>query len=88
MVDGNKKRLVVSLMQKTSRGARLNLPLDPDRGTVLMIDVRNVYRKVTRKIDDFSPEQEQNQLAIVWLYRGETGRYLGLVSGYCTPHSR
>ncbi len=53
------------------------------RDKVLMIDARNIYRKVTRKIYDFSPEQEQNILAIVWLYRGETGRYLDLVAGYC-----
>jgi type I restriction enzyme M protein len=53
------------------------------RDKVLMIDARNVYRKVTRKIFDFSPEQEQNLLAIVWLYRGETRRYLDLVAGYC-----
>ena len=52
------------------------------KNKVLMIDARNVYRKVTRKIYDFSPEQEQNLLAIVWLYRGETERYLGLVSDY------
>jgi len=51
--------------------------------TVLMIDARNIYRKVTRKIYDFSPEQEQNLLAIVWLYRGETEKYLDLVAGYC-----
>jgi len=38
---------------------------------------------VTRKIYDFSPEQQQNLLAIVWLYRGETQRYLELVSDYC-----
>jgi type I restriction enzyme M protein len=50
---------------------------------VLMIDARNIYRKVTRKIYDFSPEQEQNLLAIVWLYRGQAEKYLGLVSGYC-----
>lgn len=50
---------------------------------VLMIDARNIYRKVTRKIYDFSPEQEQNILAIVWLYRGQTERYLDLVAGYC-----
>ena len=50
---------------------------------VLMIDARNIYRKVTRKINDFSPEQEKNILAIVWLYRGETDRYLDLVSWYC-----
>ena len=53
------------------------------RDKVLMIDARNVYRKVTRKIYDFSPEQQQNLLAIVWLYRGETERFLGLVSDYC-----
>jgi Type I restriction-modification system methyltransferase subunit len=50
---------------------------------VLMIDARNIFRKVTRKIYDFSPEQEQNILAIVWLYRGEAERYLELVSRYC-----
>jgi type I restriction enzyme M protein len=50
---------------------------------VLMIDARNIYRKVTRKIYDFSPEQQQNLLAIVWLYRGQTEKYLDLVSGYC-----
>jgi type I restriction enzyme M protein len=53
------------------------------RDKVLMIDARNIYRKVTRKIYDFSPEQEQNLLAIVRLYRGETRRYLDLVAGYC-----
>ena len=53
------------------------------RDTVLMIDARNIYRKVTRRIYDFSPEQEQNILAIVWLYRGETEKYLDLVAGYC-----
>jgi type I restriction enzyme M protein len=53
------------------------------RDKVLMIDVRNVYRKVTRKIYDFSPEQEQNLLAIVWLYRGHIDKYLNLVASYC-----
>lgn len=52
------------------------------RRYVLMIDARNVYRKVTRKINDFSPEQEQNLLAIVWLYRGETARYRELLAAY------
>ncbi len=47
------------------------------RDKVLMLDARNIYRKVTRKIYDFSPEQQQNLLAIVWLYRGETERYPG-----------
>jgi len=47
-------------------------------------DARNVYRKVTRKICDFSPEQERNLLAIVRLHRGETARYLNLVADYCS----
>jgi type I restriction enzyme M protein len=50
---------------------------------VLMLDARHVYRKVTRKIYDFSPEQEKNLLAVVWLYRGQTEKYLDLVAGYC-----
>jgi type I restriction enzyme M protein len=52
------------------------------RDRVLMIDARNVYRKVTRKIYDFSPEQLQNLTAIVWLYRGERDRFLDLVQSY------
>ncbi len=49
---------------------------------VLMIDARNIYRKVTRKIYDFSPEQMKNLAAIVWLYRGQLDRFLGLVQDY------
>ena len=49
---------------------------------VLMLDARNVYRKVTRKIYDFSPEQMHNLAAIVWLYRGQQQRFLGLVKKY------
>ena len=45
------------------------------RDKVLMIDARNIYRKVTRKIYDFSPQQQQNLLAIVWLYLGEPERF-------------
>ena len=52
------------------------------RDKVLMIDARNIYRKVTRKIYEFSPEQAQNLLGIVWLYRGETARFLDLVFRY------
>ncbi|MFZ5503664.1 MAG: type I restriction-modification system subunit M [Pseudomonadota bacterium] len=51
---------------------------------VLMLDARNIYRKVTRKIYDFSPEQQANLTAIVWLYRGQRERFLGLVQDYCT----
>ncbi|WP_288377112.1 N-6 DNA methylase [uncultured Pseudomonas sp.] len=49
---------------------------------VLMIDARNVYRKVTRKIYDFSPEQLKNLTSIVWLYRGQTDRFIELVQSY------
>lgn len=49
---------------------------------MLMIDARNVFRKVTRKIYDFSPEQLQNILSIIWLYRGENKRFHDLVANY------
>ena len=52
------------------------------RDKVLMLDARSVYRQVTRKIYDFSPEQDRNLLSIVWLYRGETERFVDLVSDY------
>lgn len=52
------------------------------RDKVLMIDARNVYRKVTRKIFDFSPEQLSNLSAIVWLYRGQNERFTDLVRRY------
>ena len=52
------------------------------RDKVLMLDARNVYRKVTRKIYDFSPEQMRNLAAIVWLYRGQRKRFLALVRDY------
>ena len=49
---------------------------------VLMLDARHVYRKVTRKIYDFSPEHMKNLSAIVWLYRGQQSRFLALVRDY------
>lgn len=52
------------------------------RDRVLMIDARNIYRKVTRKIYDFSPEQLANLTAIVWLYRGQSSRFLALIQDY------
>ncbi|HKI34849.1 MAG TPA: class I SAM-dependent DNA methyltransferase [Gemmataceae bacterium] len=57
---------------------------DARRDLVLMIDARNLYRKVSRKINDFSPEQLQNLTAIVWLYRGESDRFVALVQDYLT----
>jgi type I restriction enzyme M protein len=52
------------------------------RDKVLMLDARNVFRKVTRKIYDFSPEQLKNLTAIVWLYRGQGERFVALVQSY------
>jgi type I restriction enzyme M protein len=52
------------------------------RDKVLMLDTRNIYRKVTRKINDFSPEQMQNLSAIIWLYRGQRDRFLALIKQY------
>ena len=49
---------------------------------ILMLDVRNIYRKVSRAIFHFSPEQQTNIAAIVWLYRGQSGRFLQLVENY------
>ena len=56
---------------------------DPERtGHVLMLDARNIYRKISRAIFDFSPEQQKNIAAIIWLYRGQTDRFLELVESY------
>ena len=52
------------------------------RDHVLMLDARNIYRKVSRAIFDFSPEQQKNIAAIVWLYRGQSERFLSLVEDY------
>jgi type I restriction enzyme M protein len=52
------------------------------RDKVLMLDARNIFRKVTRKVYDFSPEQLKNISAIIWLYRGKTDSYLKLISAY------
>ncbi|GMV23482.1 MAG: hypothetical protein AMXMBFR57_34310 [Acidimicrobiia bacterium] len=52
------------------------------RDHVLMLDARNIYRKVSRSVYDFSPEQQQNVAAIIWLYRGQGDRFLKLVESY------
>ena len=49
---------------------------------VLMLDARNVYTKVTRKIYNFSPEQLANLTSIVWLYRDQNERFLELVESH------
>ena len=52
------------------------------RDHVLMLDARNIFRKVSRSVCDFSPEQQKNIAAIVWLYRGQPERFLALVGSY------
>ena len=47
-----------------------------------MLDARNIHRKVSRAIFDFSPEQQKNIAAIVWLYRRQSDRFLKLVESY------
>ncbi len=52
------------------------------RDHVLMLDARSIFRKVSRSVCDFSPEQQKNIAAIVWLYRGQSDRFLRLVESY------
>jgi type I restriction enzyme M protein len=52
------------------------------RDHVLMLDARNIYRKVSRAVYDFSPEQQKNIASIIWLYRGQGERFLELVESY------
>ena len=49
---------------------------------ILMLDARNIHRKVSRAIFDFSPEQQKNIAAIVWLHRGQSDRFLKLIESY------
>lgn len=57
--------------------------LDTDKkDKVLMLDARKIYRKVTSKVNDFSPEQLQNLICIVNLYRGNTKKFESTVKSY------
>lgn len=53
-------------------------------GHVLMLDARNISRRVpgSRSIYDFSPEQQKNIAAIIWLYRGRAEGFLSLIEDY------
>lgn len=51
-------------------------------GKTLMIDARPIFRVVTRKINDFSPEQLTNITSIVHLYRGEHENFKQTVGKY------
>ena len=57
--------------------------LDTDKkDKVLMLDARKIYRKVTSKVNDFSPEQLQNLICIVNLYRGNSQKFETTVKSY------
>jgi type I restriction enzyme M protein len=47
-----------------------------------MLDLRNVYRKVSSKIHDFTQAHLDNIHAIVGLYRGDNTLYNKLVANY------
>ena len=53
-----------------------------NKDKVLMLDARKIYRKVTSKVNDFSPEQLQNLICIVNLYRGNTKKFESTVKSY------
>lgn len=55
---------------------------EQQRDKVLMLDARKIYRKVTSKVNDFSPEQLQNLICIVNLYRGNTRKLEDTVRTY------
>ena len=50
----------------------------------LMLDLRDVYRKVSSNLHDFTPEQLNNIQSIVGLYRGEKSVFNKTVEGYFT----
>jgi len=50
-----------------------------DASHVLMIDARNIYTRVSANSHIFSEEQLAYLNAIVWLYRGETEKFVSLV---------
>ena len=60
--------------------AKENDELKEDK--VMMLDARKIYRKVTSKVNDFSPEQLQNLICIVNLYRGSTRKFESTIKNY------
>lgn len=52
------------------------------RDKVLFIDARNYYTVVDRTLNEWSDWQLKNLNAIVWLYRGEVGKYRVLLEEY------
>ena len=55
---------------------------DENKDKVLFIDARNYYTQVDRTLNEWSEWQMKNLNAIVWLYRGETDKYIELINEY------
>lgn len=53
-----------------------------NKDKVLFIDARNYYTAVDRTLNEWSEWQMKNLNAIVWLYRGETDKYIELINEY------
>ena len=53
-----------------------------NKDKVLFIDARNYYNVVDRTLNEWSEWQMKNLNAIVWLYRGETDKYIDLLNEY------
>lgn len=51
---------------------------------ILFIDAKNTYHQIDRAHREWKEEHIQNLTAIVRLYRGETKRYLELISNYAS----
>lgn len=55
---------------------------EENKDKVLFIDARNYYTVVDKTLNEWSEWQMKNLNAIVWLYRGETDKYVELVNEY------
>lgn len=66
-----------------------NKEQDPELSDrTLMLDARKIYRKVTSKVNDFSPEQLQNIISIVNLYRGNKSKFESTVKVFLEKSAR
>lgn len=53
-----------------------------NKGRVLFVDARDYYTVVDKTLNEWSEWQLKNLNAIVWLYRGETEKYIALLNEY------
>ena len=52
------------------------------RDKVLFIDAQRYHTAISTTFNEWTPWQLKNLSAIVWLYRGEAGKYHGLIEAY------